>query len=708
VFIFFTVGMLGGIVAMRAWIWPTLKADLLARGADVIAQTPFDVILLQVKIGLILGVILTIPPLLYFAREPLKERGIVPDDVHVSAWKLAALGVLSLVLFAGGILYGYLVFFPIMFDFLANNALGAGFAPLYSIVHWTQFIMVLGFSFGLAAQLPLIMGSLSYYGIVPYETFRDKWKYAVVGIFGFGALFSPPDPFTQIMWASPLLMLYGFSLYLSKTVTTLKRSSESVSIGATVRARWNRLAAVALLAGTAGYAFVQGQVVETANAAVLSSVSVALPTVPAALGLARPTAAAVLGAAGAVVGAVALLLYYTYAVAQAAVAADRTAAPADIDLDALDEAGVRAAPPEAFTALSEEEALSAAQRAMDDDQPAKARTILDRFDDATEDGEGADGEEAADAAEGEAAEAADGDAGDGEASDAVDEGLLGGNVFSRTGAGMVDAFTDDETTEDDIGGYYYDIAFIFDSLRSRLFHIVGVFMLVLASVFAFLYRGGIGYIRKDFLARLPADVQPEQMDIVTLHPVEALVFEVKLSTVLAAISVLPMLLYYAWPAMKERGLVTGDRRVVATWGGSLLLALVGGSILGYFIVAPSIISYLVADSVRAGMIINYRVSNFFWLVFLTTVGIGLVANIPVSMLLFHHGRIVSYRSMRRRWRVVAIGSFAFAALLTPDSLYTMFIIAIPICLSYAIGLGLLWVTTLGGRRGRPGASERPA
>jgi sec-independent protein translocase protein TatC len=709
VFIFFTVGMLGGVVAMRAWIWPTLKADLLARGADVIAQTPFDVILLQIKIGLILGILFIVPPLLYYAREPLKERGVVPEDVHVSRWKLAAMGVLSMALFVGGILYGYYVFFPIMFDFLASNALGAGFAPLYSIVHWTQFIMVLGFSFGIAAQLPLAMTALSYYGVVPYETFRAKWKYAVVGIFAFGALFSPPDPFTQIMWASPLLMLFGFSLYLSKVVTTLKRAEGQVSVAGTIREQWNRLAGVAVLASGAAYAAVQASVVERVNEQVLASASVALPTLPEAVGLPRPTAAVVLAAAAGVAAAVALLLYYVYRVSQAAAAADRTAAPADIDFDALDAAGVRAAPPEAFTSLTEEQAVEVARRAMDDDRPEKARAVLDRFDEngdqAADDEAGEDGDAAdADAAEA-AVDAADEAADAAEADDAEDDE---GGVVTRTSAGVVNAFTEDETTKDDIGGYYYDIAFIFDSLRSRLFHIVAVFMLVLAGVFAFLYRGGIGYIRRDFLSRLPAGVRPEDMDIVTLHPVEALVFEVKISTVLAAIAIVPMVLYYAWPAMEDRGLVTGDRRAIAVWGGSLLVSLVAGSVVGYLFVAPSIISYLVADAVQAGMIINYRVNNFFWLVFLTTVGIGLFASIPTTMALFHAGGLVSYDTMRRRWRVVAIGSFGLAALLTPDSLYTMFIIAVPVCVAYGIGLGLLWVMTLGGRRGRPGASERAA
>ena len=61
VFLVFVVVLLATIYAMRLWIWPSLKQDLLSRGADVIVLTPFDVILLQAKIGILVGIIFCIP-----------------------------------------------------------------------------------------------------------------------------------------------------------------------------------------------------------------------------------------------------------------------------------------------------------------------------------------------------------------------------------------------------------------------------------------------------------------------------------------------------------------------------------------------------------------------------------------------------------------------------------------------------------------------
>ena len=690
VFIAFVIGLLGGIMAMRIYIWPQLKEDLLARGASVIAQTPFDVILLQVKIGLVVGVIFSIPVLAYYAKEPLSERDIIPD-IQIARWRLVALGIVAIALAVGGSVYAYYLFFPIMFQFLAGNALGAGLAPMYSIVHWTEFILVLAFSFALAAQLPLLMTGLSAYGIVPYETFRDKWKYAVVAIFAFGALFSPPDPFTQMMWAFPLLALYGFSLYLAKVVTIAKRGSAQIAPRDVLRERWNHIAGVGVLSGGLVYAFFSAGGESIVNESLLPALPASIrpgpmPAIETVVGTARPTAmVTVAGVVGVIVAALAGMLVVYRAIERAGAGGPTETATQDpieqFDIANLSTRGVNAAPPELFEQLTEEEAVTHARGAIDANEPDKAQAILDRF-------------EAPERTHEEAAAPESGE-----------------DPVASTTAGMVNAFTEDETTEDDIGGYWYDIKFIIDSLRSRAFRLASIFMLTMAGIFTFLYQGGIGTIRDDFLSRIPAEALPTAAETqwpITLHPVEALVFEVKIATVMAAIVTIPFLFYYAYPALEDRGIIGGDRRYITVWGISILFAVVIGSILGYRFVAPTIISYLVLDALRAGMVIAYRVNNFFWMVFLTTAGVGLLANIPVSMLLFHRGGLVPYRVMRERWRVVILSTFVVATIITPGSLYTMLIIALPMSFAFLLGLGILWVVTLGGRRGGGATADQPA
>ena len=878
VFVVFLVGFIGSFYALREVVWQFLKDvtkarlnSVTAQEVNIIVQTPFDVVLLQAKIGLAVGIILSLPVFLYFSRDALRDRGLWPQS-PVARWKLALVFLLSIGLFALGVMYGYLVFFPFMFAFLANNALSAGIQPNYSIVKWAQFILLLTLSFGFAAQMPLGITALSYSEIIPYETFREKWRYAVVAIFVFGAFFSPPDPFTQIMWAVPLLFLYGASLYLAKVVVTAKRGSERIDAGATLRAHWNVIGGAALAAAAAVYLFYTRGGPAAINGFV-GPLGVTNYRIIPLQGLAMYVVAAV----AALLVTVLALAYYVYTGLDAAGGAGGVGTvregdagdPAALVIAELDESGVRAAPSEAFEALSEEEALAAAQDAIDDGQKGKARAILDRWDEAHT-GDDASEAPSADAAGGRTGpprdllaggggldairrgfgfvdwrgrlgslwnvllgvavvvfaagyvlverpaladrlladfgtdaasllatlpvagtpalalfagaglliaallggalalyfaysagtdpEAVDIEAlsadevrrapdatfaavserranfladraasrGDsakaralldrydeveamrasaGEAAGSATENVPGaaddlGERTSRATGTLLEELTDGESDEDDIGGYYNDIVFIIDALRSRAFILVAVFGLVLVSVFGALYLGGIGVVREAFVSRLPAQVvgpDAENFAVIVLHPVEALIFEVKISTLLAGIITAPVAAFFAWPALRDRGFVRGRRGVIFGWIAALVVGLLGGLAVGAYYIAPAVISWLVGDALRAGMQISYRISDFFWLVFFTTAGIGLLADIPVLMILLNSVGI-PYRAMRSRWREVTVCIMLFAALFTPADVITMFLVTVPLMVAYGLGLGFLFVLTLGGRR----------
>ncbi|ELZ95106.1 Sec-independent periplasmic protein translocase [Haloferax mucosum ATCC BAA-1512] len=674
VFIVFLFGFLGTFYALSLYVWEFLKGvtkakmDATTEGAlDIIAQTPFDVLLLQAKIALVVGILFAIPPFIYFSRDALKARNMWPKS-PVAPWKLALIGLTMLLLFAGGVAYGYLVFFPFTFEFLARSAYNAGFDPKYSIVKWSQFIFLLTVSFGLASQLPLAVTGLSYTEIVPYELFRDKWRHAIVGIFAVGALFTPPDPFTQIMWAVPVISLYAFSLYLARVVVTAKRGSEKIALKATATEQWNLLAGTGGVGGLLVYAFYEYGGVELANEALVVAES--------EYRFLMPGSEAVLG--GFVIGGTifALVLGLAYLVFRDIQEIERTQIgvgdPTKLDLSSLDASGIRAAPPEAFADREENEIMALASAAIDDGDREKAQALIDRFDSAEADREAAEAEA--------------------EESDGLEDRA------TRASGAFFDELTGGETDEDDIGGYYKDIAFIVDSITSRAFWIIGWFMFVLATTFGWLYSGGIKVVYDNFLGRLPSSVTPDEVwSVITLHPMEALVLEVKFSTILAAFATLPLLAYFAWPALRERNIVMRHRSTIFLWVGALGAGLFGGLALGYTHIAPTVITFLVEDALAADMIISYRITNFFWLVFFTTAGIGLLADVPILMVLLNSEGI-TFDVMWNRWREITVVILALAAVFTPASITTMFLVTIPLMVAYGVGLGVLFVITFGGRR----------
>ncbi|QLK24441.1 twin-arginine translocase subunit TatC [Natrinema zhouii] len=730
VFIVFLIGFVSSFYALRMVVWDFLEAtakgqmgEEIAASTDIITRTPFEVILLQAKIGMITGIIVAIPALLFFSREAIRRRGY-HSVVPISKGYIAGFVVMALSLFVAGVIYAYSIFFPYAFGFLAGNAVSAGVKPSYGITEFTEFMALLTLSFGLAAQLPLLMGVLSYTEIIPYETFRDKWRHAVVGIVVFGALFSPPDPFTQVMWAMPMVILYVFSLGLAKVVTNVRRRGAAKSEGTGTDHVKRRLlqfggvlavvaAAISVAVNQGGFGYLRESVYPTFPSWLRPSGPLGLETTANTHGLAGEVAVGLLIAAA--VGFVILLGYTIHVLQQPVYPREddirRADTHEDVDFETLAVEDIDDVSVQVFRSMSEDQALEYSRQAMYDDDREKAQAILDRFD-------------SIDAA-----------SGDGSAAGAGASGGAGGatgdedeSLFASTAAGMLDPFTEEETDEDDIGGYAYDIAFIFNSLTSKVFRIVGLFMVVMGGTFFWLYSGGLGDVLRLFLDRVPRHVleevveegaDPSRMDlgelieamdiVVALHPVEVLIFEAKVSALAGLVATLPVILFYAWPPAKERGLVYGDRRTFVVWGGGLLVGFAVGTYLGFFWVAPTIISYLVSDAISNGMVISYRIKSFFWLVIATTVGIGFLLNIIVTMALFHVGGVASYRSMLERWRPVVVGIFAIAAFFSPKGILMMLLFAIPISLTYLLGLAILYVLTGGGRLfgGGGGGSAAP-
>ncbi len=690
IFLGFVVAFLGTVIAMRYYVWEFLRAntesrlsDVVAEDLDLVARTVFDVILMQVKLGLIVGTIVALILAVYLGRKAILNR--VDASIPITKARLYAFVGTSLVLAIGGIVYAYAVFFPLMFKVLAEQAFQAGVKPTYGIVRYTEFLLLLTISFGLAAQIPLFVGALSYSEIVSYETFRDKWRYAVLGIFVFGAVFSPPDPFTQIMWAIPLLALYGFSLGIAKIVTNLRRARET---GAAVTAGQYQRRLLIIVGGTLGAAVLTAGLLWADYGASLAARLPASISIPYLVTLSLPTGLlvaetpiAIAGSAlqiGLLTGGV-LVAVQLIAILREPVV-PKPGSPDAVDLETMDAAHVRTAPTEVFRSLSEDEAVGIAHQSMEAD-PEKAQAILDRWEAVNEaDASGAETDDADTPAD-------------------VDDS----DPVTDTAVGMMDAFTDEETDEDDIGGYLYDLQFIFDTLRSRAFILFGVFIGAFGGMFGYLYWRGIEDILRQFTMRVPNEqfrpgagaTDPTDI-VVALHPVEVLIFIVKFSGLLAILVTLPLLLYYAWPAIQQRNLApgTGDRRGFLLWGGLLMGTILSGAVFGFLVVAPVTISYLVSDAIGAGMVIAYRIRSLLWVVFFLTIGIGLFLAIPLSVVLLHYTSLVPYESMARRWRPIVFGFFVAGALFTPGGIITMFLLAIPTAVAFLLGLAILWLLTL--------------
>ena len=81
-------------------------------------------------------------------------------------------------------------------------------------------------AFGLAFEMPVLTFFLAKLGIVDDAFLKRHFRVAVLFIFIFAALMTPPDVISQFLMAIPLCLLYGLSIYIAKKVNPADTNAE--------------------------------------------------------------------------------------------------------------------------------------------------------------------------------------------------------------------------------------------------------------------------------------------------------------------------------------------------------------------------------------------------------------------------------------------------------------------------------------------------
>ena len=128
--------------------------------------------------------------------------------------------------FAGGSMVYYFIA-PIAWKFFLSyqnmNSAGVPIRLEAKMGEYLALMMRFIFAFGLAFQLPVVISLLAKANLVTHTTLKNYRKYAIVIAFLSAAFLTPPDPFSQISLALPIILLYEISIFLAKIIQKNKK-----------------------------------------------------------------------------------------------------------------------------------------------------------------------------------------------------------------------------------------------------------------------------------------------------------------------------------------------------------------------------------------------------------------------------------------------------------------------------------------------------
>ncbi|MDX1438482.1 MAG: twin-arginine translocase subunit TatC [Rubricoccaceae bacterium] len=153
-------------------------------------------------------------PLVIFQMWRFVEPGLYPSEKK----GLRFTALFATLFFVVGVGFGYLVLTPLALQFFAQFEISPDIVNEFDISKYFSMVLTWSFGAGVLFELPVAVYFLARLGIATPEVLRKGRKYAVIIILILAAMFTPPDPLSQIIMAIPLLLLYELSIRISAIV----------------------------------------------------------------------------------------------------------------------------------------------------------------------------------------------------------------------------------------------------------------------------------------------------------------------------------------------------------------------------------------------------------------------------------------------------------------------------------------------------------
>lgn len=206
-----------GLVYWAPEIFRLLARPLLTNlpaGGKLIVTDVTGSFFIPMKVTMLVALLVALPFVLYqlwaFIAPGLyrNERKLIGPLVGV-----------SYVLFLCGMTFSYFVVFPTIFKIMGHYNVALGTDMTTDIDKFFSFVITMFIAFGVTFEVPIVVVILVGTNVVSLAKLIRIRPYVIVGAFVIAAAVTPPDVFSQLILAVPLIVLYEAGLIAARLVT---------------------------------------------------------------------------------------------------------------------------------------------------------------------------------------------------------------------------------------------------------------------------------------------------------------------------------------------------------------------------------------------------------------------------------------------------------------------------------------------------------
>lgn len=233
-------------------------------------------------------------------------------------------------------------------------------------------------------------------------------------------------------------------------------------------------------------------------------------------------------------------------------------------------------------------------------------------------------------------------------------------------------------------------------LRDRLLRSLIAIAVVMGALALYPGPGAI----YDFLAAPLTSALPEGTKMVAIGVVTPFMVPLKVTAMVAFVVALPFILFQAWGFVSP-GLYEHERRLgIPLIVSSTLLFLLGMAFC-YFFVFGTVFKFI-AEFAPKSIVPAPDIEQYLSFVMSMFIAFGITFEVPVAVILMVKAGIVDVARLREARPYVIVGAFVVAAIVTPPDVVSQFMLAVPMCLLYELGI------LLAGMMSRPSPREAAA